>query len=164
MKLYYIALGSNLGDRLGYLKQGVAKILEQAGAHHLQRSRVYDTDPFGVPGEQPPYLNAAISFESPLEPSELLEVLLDIEQTLHRQRLYRNSPRTLDLDLLLADQETIRLPELEVPHPRMHQRAFVLAPLADLDPNLHIPGFTFTVSELLRRLGNQGIRSTALEL
>lgn len=164
MRLYYVALGSNLGDRLEYLRQGISKILEQTQARNLRRSRVYDTDPVGVPSEQPPYLNAAVSFESPLEPAELLEVLLQIEQQLHRKRLYRNSPRTLDLDLLLADQEIIRLAKLEIPHPRMHERAFVMAPLADLDPDLKIPGFEQTVGEQLRGLDDQAIRATDLEL
>lgn len=158
-----MALGSNLGNPLEHLRQAVNDLKTQAKAHNLRKSRLYDTDPVGVQGEQPPYLNAVVAFESPLEPSGLLNTLLEIEQKHRRKREYRNSPRTLDLDLLLAGTEQIQQPGLEVPHPRMHLRAFVLAPLADLAPKLQIPGFESTVAELLASLEYQGIRVTPLE-
>lgn len=114
-------------------------------------STLRETDPVG-PVAQPRFLNGAAEIETTLSPRALLELLLAIERELGRERTgERFGPRTIDLDLLLYGHETIAEPGLEVPHPRLHERAFALEPLAELDPELEVPG-RGTVSELLARL------------
>lgn len=157
-------MGSNLGDRLGYLRRGVGLLKQEAGALELLTSRVYDTDPVGGPAGQEPYLNAAVVFRSGLEPAEVLELLLDIERRQGRVRLEPSGPRTLDLDLLLCDNLRLERPGLVIPHPRMHLRAFVLAPLADIAPDWVVPGLDQTVEALLAKLDTAGIRPTDLWL
>ncbi|WP_119316485.1 2-amino-4-hydroxy-6-hydroxymethyldihydropteridine diphosphokinase, partial [Calidithermus terrae] len=116
MHRYAVALGSNLGDRLEHLRQGVTRLEREARARELRKSRVYDTDPVGGPQGQPPYLNAVVAFHSALEPQHLLELLLDIERREGRVRLEPSGPRTLDLDLLLCDDLRLEQPALTVPH------------------------------------------------
>ena len=134
----YLGLGSNLGDRLSNLTGAVEK-LERRGVRLLRSSRVYETDPVGGP-EQPDYLNAVIEVATELEPRELLEACLDVERALGRERGERWGPRTIDIDLLTFGNREIREAELEVPHPRMHERAFVLIPLLELDADPALPG------------------------
>lgn len=164
MHRYAVALGSNLGNRLEHLRQGVARIEREAGARALRKSRVYDTDPVGGPPGQPTYLNAAVVFHSPLEPSHLLELLLEIERREGRMRLEPSGPRTLDLDLLLCDGLRLEQPGLTLPHPRMHLRAFVLAPLTEIAPGWIVPGLGQTVSVLLAKVDTAGVRPTDLRL
>jgi 2-amino-4-hydroxy-6-hydroxymethyldihydropteridine diphosphokinase len=141
----FVGLGANLGDR-------EAAILEAARRIHATRlSTIRETEPWGY-AEQPPYLNAAAELETELSPQELLARLLDVERELGRLRLGpRWGPRTIDLDLLLYDEAVVEEPGLVVPHPRLHERMFVLEPLAELDPSLKVPG-KGTVSDLLSRL------------
>lgn len=164
MHRYAVALGSNLGDRLEHLRRGAARLEREAGALELLKSRVYDTDPVGGPQGQPPYLNAAVAFRSALEPEHLLELLLDIERREGRVRLEPSGPRTLDLDLLLCDDLRLEQPGLTLPHPRLHLRAFVLAPLADVAPGWIVPGLGQTVSALLAQTEAAGVRPTDLRL
>lgn len=164
MRRYAVALGSNLGDRLEHLRQGVIRLEREAEAQGLRKSRVYDTDPVGGPLEQSPYLNAAVVFYSPLKPQHLLELLLEIERWQGRVRLEPNGPRTLDLDLLLCDDLRLEQPGLIIPHPRLHLRPFVLAPLADIAPGWVVPGLGQSVSALLAGLGTRGVRLTGLRL
>lgn len=164
MHRYAVALGSNLGDRLEHLRQGVTRLEREARARELRKSRVYDTDPVGGPQGQPPYLNAVVAFHSALEPQHLLELLLDIERREGRVRLEPSGPRTLDLDLLLCDDLRLEQPALTVPHPRLHLRAFVLAPLADVAPAWIVPGLGQTVSALLAKVDTTGVRPTDLRL
>ncbi|WP_018466851.1 2-amino-4-hydroxy-6-hydroxymethyldihydropteridine diphosphokinase [Calidithermus timidus] len=164
MHRYAVALGSNLGNRLGYLRRGVELLKQEVGALDLLLSRVYDTDPLGGPVGQGAYLNAATVFRSELEPTEVLERLLDIERREGRVRRQPNDPRTLDLDLLLCDNLRLERPGLVIPHPRMHLRAFVLAPLADIAPGWVVPGLDQSVEALLGKLDTAGIRPTDLRL
>jgi 2-amino-4-hydroxy-6-hydroxymethyldihydropteridine diphosphokinase len=136
----YIGLGANLGDRRGALAAGAAR-LGEAGAV-LRRSAIYETAPVGPP--QPAYLNAALLLDTPLAPLALLAALLAAEAALGRRRdpAEQNAPRTLDLDLLLLGPGgglVVREPGLVVPHPRLHERAFALRPLLDLDEGLRHP-------------------------
>ncbi|MGQ9838008.1 MAG: 2-amino-4-hydroxy-6-hydroxymethyldihydropteridine diphosphokinase [Cyanobacteriota bacterium] len=163
MHRYAVALGSNLGERLEYLRQGVAELEWQAQVKGLCKSRVYDTDPVGGPAGQDPYLNAAITFYSTLEPKHLLELLLKIEQQQGRVWRHPNGPRTLDLDLLLCDDLCFQQPGLIIPHPRLHLRAFVLTPLADIAPDWVIPGIGQSVRALLAGINRTGIRPTELQ-
>jgi 2-amino-4-hydroxy-6-hydroxymethyldihydropteridine diphosphokinase len=141
----YVGLGSNLGDREGTIRRAA----ELIGAVRL--SPIIETEPWGY-ADQPPFLNAAAELETALDPRQLLVHLLDVERRLGRERVGpRWGPRTIDLDLLLYGDERISEPGLEVPHPRLNERAFVLEPLAALVPGLKIPG-NGTVSEALAGL------------
>jgi 2-amino-4-hydroxy-6-hydroxymethyldihydropteridine diphosphokinase len=132
----FLALGSNLGDRLATLQGAVDRLDARPSIDVVRSSRVYETEPVGPP--QPPYLNAVIEIRTELEPRELLNECLAIEGELGRVRAERWGPRTIDIDVLTYDEREIDEPDLEIPHPRMHERAFVLIPLTDLtaDPVL----------------------------
>jgi 2-amino-4-hydroxy-6-hydroxymethyldihydropteridine diphosphokinase len=154
----YIGLGSNLGDRLGYLQSAVDRLHETTGIRVTRVSRVYETAPVGVT-EQPDFLNLVAELRTTLSAEAILDVLLSVERSLRRVRLVRWGPRTIDLDLLLYGEETINRPSLIVPHPRMTERAFVLVPLGELAGNHRIPGTDATVGEWIARLpAEEGIR------
>ena len=152
----YIGLGSNLGDRVVYLSNAVNAI-EQLG-DSIALSSVFESDPFEVGNEsQPTYLNMVMSFRTTLSPQHLLRHLLKIETANGRVRRYRNQSRTLDLDILLFGNEIIETPELAVPHPRMHERAFVMLPLAEINPNLNHPVRSRSMSQIADALPDQKV-------
>lgn len=136
MTLAYIGLGANLGDARNTLLQAAKSLAQTDGIHQLALSKLYRTAPVDSSG--PDYINAAAAIHTSLSASALLAALQRIEQEHGRLRPYRNAPRTLDLDLLLYGNQIIDEPDLKVPHPRMHERAFVLKPLSDLDPHLQL--------------------------
>ena len=147
----YIALGSNLGDKKAYLDQGV-KALEQHNECRVQKVSSYlITAPYGGV-EQDDFLNACLSLDTLLSPEELLELLHEIEQTAHRERLIHWGPRTLDLDILLYDNEVLETEDLIIPHVEMHKRDFVLKPLAEIAPNKRHPILGKTIVELAAML------------
>jgi 2-amino-4-hydroxy-6-hydroxymethyldihydropteridine diphosphokinase len=154
MHLAYIGLGANLGDARAALEAALQAIAALPGTRLLRRSSLYRSAPIESSG--PDYLNAVAELRTGLAPLELLHALQDIERNHGRERPYRNAPRTLDLDLLLHGDLTLDTPELTLPHPRLHLRAFVLLPLAELAPQLQIPG-QGTVSDLLARVHDQPI-------
>jgi 2-amino-4-hydroxy-6-hydroxymethyldihydropteridine diphosphokinase len=127
----FVGLGSNLGDRLSHLQGATASL---PGA--VQLSRVYETDPVGGPPDQQSYLNAVVQLATDLGPRELLVVGRRLEEAADRVRVERWGPRTLDVDVLLVGRRRVEEPDLVVPHPRMWERRFVLAPLSDLAPEL----------------------------
>jgi 2-amino-4-hydroxy-6-hydroxymethyldihydropteridine diphosphokinase len=127
----YLALGSNLGDRRAFLQQAV----DALGAHVVAVSRVYETAPVGGP-EQGTYLNAVVAIDTDLDPHALLQLAQRIENDAQRVRSERWGPRTLDVDVLLYDDIELDDPDLTIPHPRMWERGFVLAPLRDVAPDL----------------------------
>jgi 2-amino-4-hydroxy-6-hydroxymethyldihydropteridine diphosphokinase len=131
----YLALGSNLGDRLVHLQNAVNALDAAGGVAVFAVSRVYETDPVGGP-EQGAYLNAVIAIETSLDARALLRLSQRLEADESRLRGERWGPRTLDVDILLYDDVTIDEPDLTVPHPRMWERGFVLAPLRDVAPEL----------------------------
>jgi 2-amino-4-hydroxy-6-hydroxymethyldihydropteridine diphosphokinase len=133
----YLALGANLGERLETLRRAVA-LLEERGARFLRSSRVYETEPVGPP--QPDYLNAVIEVETDLSPRGLLIACLAVEQALGRVRGERWGPRVVDVDILTFGDREVDEPDLQVPHPRMHERAFVMIPLLELDADPMLPG------------------------
>lgn len=148
----YVGLGANLGDRERTLHRAVARLGEVPGIDVDRVSTLRDTDPVGLV-EQPRFLNGVVALETSLAPRDLLAALLEVERGLGRIRVEgeRWGPRALDLDLLLYDELVVREPGLIVPHPRLHERRFVLEPLTELDPDLRVPG-RGTVSELLSEL------------
>jgi 2-amino-4-hydroxy-6-hydroxymethyldihydropteridine diphosphokinase len=145
----YVGLGANLGDRERTLREAVATLDSEEGIEVVAVSMLRETAPVGV-GEQPLFLNGAAALDATLEASELLERLLAVERRFGRVRIAgEHGPRTLDLDLLLYGDKKIDKPGLAVPHPRLHERRFVLEPLVELDPGLIVPG-RGTVESLLR--------------
>jgi 2-amino-4-hydroxy-6-hydroxymethyldihydropteridine diphosphokinase len=142
-------MGSNLGNRKAQLDAAVAALAEAPGIVLQAVSRYHETAPVGGPGGQGDYLNAAAAVETTLEPLELLHVLQEIEHRAGRVRTVRWGPRTLDLDLLLFGDRVIATAELQVPHPRMAERLFVLAPLAEIAPAAVDPVTGRTIAELL---------------
>jgi 2-amino-4-hydroxy-6-hydroxymethyldihydropteridine diphosphokinase len=137
----FVGLGSNLGDREGTLRAAVGRLRGLPETEVRAVSSFRDTEPVGYL-DQPRFLNGAAELETGLAPRPLLEALLELERAFGRDRASGppHGPRTLDLDLLLYGAETIDEPGLEIPHPRLHERRFVLEPLAELDPDLVVPG------------------------
>jgi 2-amino-4-hydroxy-6-hydroxymethyldihydropteridine diphosphokinase len=146
----YVALGANLGSRESTLRRAVELLGEADGVDVLAVSELRETEPVGVL-DQPPFLNGAVAVETTRTPRELLDLLLEIERSLGRVREERWGPRTVDLDLLVYGDEVVDEPGLRVPHPSLHERRFALEPLAELDPELDVPG-RGAVSTLLTEL------------
>jgi 2-amino-4-hydroxy-6-hydroxymethyldihydropteridine diphosphokinase len=145
----FLALGSNLGDRASELQRAVAALDEVTAT-----SSVYETEPVGGPDGQGPYLNMVVQLDTARTARELLDTCRALEATARREREVRWGPRTLDVDVLWIDGVTVDEPDLHVPHPRMRQRPFVLAPLAELAPDLVPAGWQHDFQHLgLSRLG-----------
>jgi 2-amino-4-hydroxy-6-hydroxymethyldihydropteridine diphosphokinase len=136
----YLGLGSNLGDRLAHLQGAVDGLGAATGVAVVAVSAVYETDPVGP--DQPDYLNAVVAVDTTLTAHELLALAQSLETDARRVRRERWGPRTLDVDVLLVGDERVRDPDLEVPHPRLHERAFVRVPLRDVAPRVEaaLPG------------------------
>ena len=151
----FIGLGSNLADPLVQVRQALTDLESIPGTRVTARSSLYRTSPVGYL-EQPDFINAAASVQTTLEPQALLAALLAIETRHGRKRATRNAPRTLDLDLLLYAEEVLEQHGLTLPHPRLHERAFVLAPLAEIAPEAMVPG-RGRVQDLLARVDCKGV-------
>jgi 2-amino-4-hydroxy-6-hydroxymethyldihydropteridine diphosphokinase len=146
-RVVYIAMGSNVGDRAGMLERAIAA-MKSAGIRVLRQSSVYVTEPVDAPG-QAWFLNAVVEAETSLLPLQLLHALLRIERELGRRRITPHGPRTIDLDILFYGSSVIRSRELEVPHPRLPERRFVLVPLVQIAPEFRHPALHKSVTQLL---------------
>jgi len=151
----FLSLGSNLADREKNLRDAIAAIAS-TGVHIVRISSIYETEPVDFTS-QPWFLNCVIEAETTLAPRDLLLALRDIECRLGSKKEFAKGPRLLDIDVLLYGQAIIDTPELQVPHPRMAQRRFVLAPLAELAPQLRHPSWSGTATELLARLQDHSV-------
>ena len=154
----FVGLGANLGDAAGTVRQALSELAALPGVTRCRASSLYRTAPVDAQG--PDFVNAVAELHTTLEPHALLAALQSIEQRHGRARPYRNAPRTLDLDLLLLDDLRLDTPDLTLPHPRLHQRAFVLQPLAELAPTLRVPGLG-AVAGLLAHCADQPIERLA---
>jgi len=155
IQIAHIGLGSNLEDPVRQVREGFEELARLPGTQLLSHSSLYRSAPVGKP-DQPDFVNAVAVLETKLAPSDLLQHLLALEVGHGRVRAERNGPRTLDLDLLLLGDQVIYGPGLEVPHPRMHERAFVLLPLAQVSPQAVIPG-RGRVADLLVQVADQRV-------
>ncbi|MEU0243072.1 2-amino-4-hydroxy-6-hydroxymethyldihydropteridine diphosphokinase [Streptomyces sp. NPDC006235] len=160
-----VALGSNLGNRLETLQGAIDALEDTPGVRIKAVSPVYETEPWGVdPGSQPAYFNAVVVLKTTLPPSSLLERAHAVEEAFHRVRDERWGPRTLDVDIVSYADVVSDDPQLTLPHPRAHERAFVLAPWHDLDPEAQLPG-RGPVAGLLDSVTREGVAPRAdLEL
>ena len=138
MHVVTLGLGANLGDRLATLQRAVDLLAEQ-GVRTIASSRVWETEPVGGPAGQAPYLNAVVRAETDLDPRSVLAAANHVEADLGRTREVRWGPRTIDVDILLYDRLDQPNPELAIPHPRMRERAFVVLPLLEIDPDPVLP-------------------------
>jgi 2-amino-4-hydroxy-6-hydroxymethyldihydropteridine diphosphokinase len=149
----YIGFGSNLGDRKTKFQEALRALENLPNTRLKARSRLYETNPIGLSDDGPKFLNAVILVETDLSPRELIGSMRSIELALGKSVCHQSDKsRVIDLDLLLYGEDYFREDDLEIPHPRMSDRAFVLAPLAELAPNILIPGLERTVEDLIRLL------------
>lgn len=156
--IVYLALGSNVGDRLANLKEAIAALTPQMDVK--AKSAVYETPPWGYE-DQPKFLNQVVRVKTYLEPELLLKHLKRLEVALGRKESFPNGPRLIDIDILFYDELVLYSPNLVIPHPRLHERAFVLMPLMDLDPELVHPIHKKSVREMLAACRAEGIEKVA---
>ncbi|ABO65458.1 2-amino-4-hydroxy-6-hydroxymethyldihydropteridine diphosphokinase [Geobacillus thermodenitrificans] len=156
--IVYISLGSNLGDRVYYLRSAIEALDRYEGISVKSSSSIYETDPVGYV-HQDKFLNMVVEVATTLSPFSLLNVTQQIEQEFGRKRGIRWGPRTLDLDILLYNHENIETEQLVIPHPRMAERAFVLIPLLEINSHLTIPNIFEPLTDIVDRLPDkEGVR------
>ena len=155
MSILYLALGTNLGDRFANLQAAIAAL--SPAIRVLNQSPVYETPPWGLT-TQPAFLNMVLKGQTALAPVELLKHLKHLETELGRLPAVRWGPRRIDMDILLYDKQILDTPELTIPHPHLHERAFVLVPLADLEPDLVHPVLGVSIDQLRSAVDTAGVK------
>jgi len=154
----FLSLGSNMDDRLSYLKGAIDELHKDEHISIREISSIYETDPVGYTN-QGNFLNIVAKLETDYEADQLLRKCLQIELQLGRERKIRWGPRTIDLDILLYNQDNIETDDLSVPHPRMQERAFVIIPLLELEPNIQLPAMDMPLQKVLERIPDkEGVR------
>ncbi|WP_062350127.1 2-amino-4-hydroxy-6-hydroxymethyldihydropteridine diphosphokinase [Bacillus kwashiorkori] len=153
----YISLGSNIGDRAKYLKESIQKLQSYKGIFIANYSSIYETDPVDYEN-QSCFLNMVLELHTDFTAVQLLSTCLLIEKELGRERMIRFGPRTIDLDILLFNQENIKTEQLIIPHPRMSERMFVLIPLSEIKRDIIITGSYKKVEEIITELPSEGVR------
>ena len=153
MVLAYLSIGSNLGFRYRNINGAILELEKFASIKAV--SSIYRTDPLGFLA-QPYFLNLVCSIETDMDPSTLLACIKTVESYIGRVPMFKNGPRVIDIDILTYGDTVINFPELQIPHPRMHKRNFVLTPLEEIEPNFLHPSLGITVSDLLERLPDLG--------
>ena len=152
MKTVFLGLGSNLGDRAKNLSEARQRL------QPVRASSIYETEPRDVPN-QPWFLNQVIEIETDLLPRRLLSRIQKIEREMGRKRIVAKGPRLIDIDILFFAEAAVHTPDLEIPHPRIAERRFVLEPLAELAPDFRHPATRETIREMLTRVANQSVRT-----
>jgi 2-amino-4-hydroxy-6-hydroxymethyldihydropteridine diphosphokinase len=155
----FLGLGSNLGHREANIREALYRLSERHEIRPIKVSSLYETGPIGCT-DQPDFINAVAEIETDLLPLDLLRAVLDIEKEMGRVRTVQWGPRVIDIDVLLYDNTVMDVPGLTLPHPRMLHRAFVIAPLAEIAPDLELPG-GFRPAELLDKLKDQRVEKIA---
>ncbi|WP_034681585.1 2-amino-4-hydroxy-6-hydroxymethyldihydropteridine diphosphokinase [Caldalkalibacillus mannanilyticus] len=153
----YLSLGTNMGDRLFFLQEALRLLGESKNIQIAKASSIYETEPVGYT-DQPAFLNMVIHGQTSLSPEHLLETTQLVEQTLGRKREIRWGPRTIDIDILLYNNREIKMDHLTIPHPRMNERAFVMIPLAEIAPDLIVPGEVAKVAETVALFKGKGVQ------
>jgi 2-amino-4-hydroxy-6-hydroxymethyldihydropteridine diphosphokinase len=154
MHTLYLALGTNLGDRMDNLRAAIRAL--PPTIHVTALSSVYETPPWGY-ADQPAFLNMALAGETESGPSDLISFLKNLESELGREKTFRNGPRLIDMDILFFDDLRMDEPGLVIPHPRLHERAFVLVPLNDIAPGLFHPELGRSMRDLLKEVDTKGV-------
>ena len=154
----YLSIGSNMGERFDTFQKAFRLLSENPHIKLVACSSLYETDPVGYT-DQDCFLNAVFKVETDLKPEDLLRSCMRVEQELGRKRDVRWGPRTLDLDILLYNHENVETEILSIPHPRMHERAFVMIPLMELEPDIILPKMNTSLSDLLEKIPDkEGVR------
>lgn len=153
----FLSLGSNLGKREDSLYNAIKQLEDNGNITVVNYSSIYETDPVGYT-EQNSFLNMVIEIATDYQPTVLLESCLEIEKRMGRTRIIRWGPRNIDIDILLFNDQRIETEKLQIPHPRMGDRAFVLVPLQEIDSEIIIPGINQTINDMVERLSTKGVR------
>jgi 2-amino-4-hydroxy-6-hydroxymethyldihydropteridine diphosphokinase len=156
LTIVYLGLGSNLGDREASINKALVELVRSGDCKLSAVSSLYSTKPVGVK-EQPQFLNIAVEIITDLEPKQLLKRLREVERKLGREKTFKWGPRVIDIDILLYDELRVAEDNLEIPHPEMHRRGFVLTPLAEIAPSAKHPALGLTVRQMSEAVGSEGV-------